>query len=127
MISNIKPLLFLQMHYYQPMWTLVGGDLKKMEQSGKPMAQVLPTVRRLRFKYNEISSSLNLPNLSKTLIISHILCLVFKNAEWIKSSVAKFDADKCKVTTANGDEISYEYLVIAVGLQLRFDQVNTTL
>ena len=61
------------------------------------------------------------------MVIAYSLFLVFKNAEWIKSSVAKFDADKCKVTTANGDEISYEYLVIAVGLQLRFDQVNKTL
>ena len=32
------------MHYYQPMWTLVGGGLKQMEQSGKPMADVLPKV-----------------------------------------------------------------------------------
>ena len=30
------------MHYYQPMWTLVGGGQKEMSQSGKPMAEVLP-------------------------------------------------------------------------------------
>lgn len=46
-----------------------------------------------------------------------------KNADWIKSSATKFDPEKCTVTTAEGDEISYEYLVIAVGLQLRYDQV----
>ena len=34
------------MHYYQPMWTLVGGGLKKMEQSQRPMSQVLPKVLR---------------------------------------------------------------------------------
>ena len=30
-------------HYYQPMWTLVGGGLKQMSQSGRPMGQVLPS------------------------------------------------------------------------------------
>ena len=30
------------MHYYQPMWTLVGGGLKDLQQSGRPMADCLP-------------------------------------------------------------------------------------
>merc|ERR1712212_1061140 len=30
------------MHYYQPLWTLVGGGLKELAQSGRPMAEVLP-------------------------------------------------------------------------------------
>ena len=30
------------MHYYQPMWTLVGGGQKDFNQSGKPMTDVLP-------------------------------------------------------------------------------------
>ena len=30
------------MHYYQPMWTLVGGGIKSFEQTGKPMGKVLP-------------------------------------------------------------------------------------
>ncbi|XP_054287912.1 sulfide:quinone oxidoreductase, mitochondrial-like [Macrosteles quadrilineatus] len=29
-------------HYYQPMWTLVGGGLKSLDQSARPMANVLP-------------------------------------------------------------------------------------
>ena len=28
------------MHYYQPMWTLVGGGMKTLENSGKPMNKV---------------------------------------------------------------------------------------
>ena len=31
-----------QFHYYQPMWTLVGAGIKKMEQSAMPMHEVLP-------------------------------------------------------------------------------------
>lgn len=29
-------------HYYQPMFTLIGGGMKRLEQSFKPMAEVLP-------------------------------------------------------------------------------------
>ncbi|XP_065556700.1 sulfide:quinone oxidoreductase, mitochondrial-like [Artemia franciscana] len=29
-------------HYYQPMWTLVGGGMKSLKDSSKPMSQVLP-------------------------------------------------------------------------------------
>lgn len=30
------------MHYYQPIWTLVGAGLKEFKDSGKPMSEVLP-------------------------------------------------------------------------------------
>ena len=43
-IIAMTALIFLginpQMHYYQPMWTLVGGGMKKLEDSGRPMSQV---------------------------------------------------------------------------------------
>lgn len=29
-------------HYYQPMFTLIGGGIKKLSDAGKPMSQVLP-------------------------------------------------------------------------------------
>ena len=31
-----------EMHYYQPMWTLVGGGVKNLSQSGRPMDSLLP-------------------------------------------------------------------------------------
>ena len=30
------------MHYYQPLWTLVGGGVKTLAQSGRPMESLLP-------------------------------------------------------------------------------------
>ena len=30
------------MYYYQPLWTLVGGGLKTLAQSGRPMESLLP-------------------------------------------------------------------------------------
>lgn len=29
-------------HYYQPMFTLIGGGIKKLHDAGKPMSEVLP-------------------------------------------------------------------------------------
>jgi sulfide:quinone oxidoreductase len=49
-----------------------------------------------------------------------------KKAEWIKQSVASFDPDHNKLTTTGGDEISYEFLVVAMGLQLNYSQVRKT-
>ena len=50
-------------------------------------------------------------------------CLPQK-AEWLKASVTAFDPNHSKLTTDNGDEISYEHLVIAMGLQLNYHQVS---
>ena len=32
----------LQVHYYQPMWTLVGGGVKQLAQSVRLMQDVMP-------------------------------------------------------------------------------------
>ena len=79
------------MHYYQPGWTLVGGGIKSVDFTTKPMKDVLP-----------------------------------KTADWIQSKVVSFDPDNSKLSTDAGDEISYEYLVIAMGLQLRYEDVSLT-
>ncbi|CAL4164288.1 unnamed protein product, partial [Meganyctiphanes norvegica] len=77
------------MHYYQPMWTLVGGGMKTLEASGRPMADVLP-----------------------------------KKADWIKQKVTDFDPQNNKVTTEDGQDIHYEYLVVALGIQLNYNVVS---
>jgi NADH dehydrogenase FAD-containing subunit len=46
-----------------------------------------------------------------------------RKAEWIQQSVVSFDPDNCKLMTSEGDEISYEFLVVAMGLQLNYKQV----
>ncbi|XP_068204174.1 sulfide:quinone oxidoreductase, mitochondrial-like [Palaemon carinicauda] len=77
------------MHYYQPMWTLVGGGMKTLEDSGKPMSEVLP-----------------------------------RKADWIKRKVVSFDPHNNKVITDKGQEINYEYLVVALGIQLNYEQIE---
>lgn len=76
-------------HYYQPMFTLIGGGIKKLEDSRKNMQDVLPN-----------------------------------NANWIKESVVEFNPQKNAVTISNGDTIKYDFMLVAVGLQLRYEAVN---
>ena len=71
------------------MWTLVGGGMKELSQSGRPMSQVLP-----------------------------------KRARWIKDRATQFHPEENRLITASGEEIHYEYLVLALGLQLDYHKVN---
>jgi eukaryotic sulfide quinone oxidoreductase len=41
-------------HYYQPLWTLVGGGLKKIEESSRPMSSILP--KETKWIQNSIKS-----------------------------------------------------------------------
>lgn len=41
----VHPLIsfsFFKLHFYQPMWTLVGGGIKKKEESSRPMGSLIP-------------------------------------------------------------------------------------
>uniref|UniRef100_A0AAG5CVT5 Sulfide:quinone oxidoreductase, mitochondrial n=1 Tax=Anopheles atroparvus TaxID=41427 RepID=A0AAG5CVT5_ANOAO len=75
-------------HYYQPMFTLIGGGIKKLEDSFRPMKSVLPAL-----------------------------------ATWLQDSAAKFEPENNTVHTKGGDSIEYEYLLVAVGLQLNYEQI----
>ena len=78
----------IKTHYYQPLWTLVGGGMNSLEQSAKPMEKVLP-----------------------------------KRARWIKDRAVRFHPEENRLITASGQEITYEYLVLALGLQLDYAKV----
>lgn len=46
-----------------------------------------------------------------------------KDSKWIKDRVDKFKPESNIVVVANGDTIQYEYLIIALGLQLNWNKV----
>ncbi|XP_016966902.1 sulfide:quinone oxidoreductase, mitochondrial [Drosophila biarmipes] len=75
-------------HYYQPMFTLIGGGMKRLDQSHRQMADVLP-----------------------------------KKAKWVKEKAVEFDPDNNKVSTSGGKTIKYDFLVIATGLQLKYEKI----
>jgi sulfide:quinone oxidoreductase len=75
-------------HYYQPMWTLVGGGRAPIRSSVRPESSVMPS-----------------------------------GVAWVRDRAANVDPDAGVVTTADGQEVGYDYLVVAPGLQLDFDKV----
>lgn len=79
------------MHYYQPQWTMVGGGMKKLEESGRTMESVLP-----------------------------------KSITWLKEKAVGFYPDKnlIQISGKNQEPIQYDYLVVATGIQLNFNQVK---
>jgi sulfide:quinone oxidoreductase len=76
-------------HYYQPLWTLVGGGRAPAGTSARPEAGLIP-----------------------------------KGVSWIRSRAADVDPEARTVVTQDGQRISYNYLVVAPGLQLDFDKVS---
>ncbi|XP_034032128.1 sulfide:quinone oxidoreductase, mitochondrial isoform X2 [Thalassophryne amazonica] len=78
-----------EMHYYQPLWTLVGAGAKPLASSGRRTVSVMPS-----------------------------------GVKWVKSRVQEINPDTNTVRTDNGTEISYEYLIVALGLQLHYEKIK---
>lgn len=75
-------------HYYQPLWTLVGGGLAPAKDSKKPMSDVIP-----------------------------------RGITWIPRAAQDIDPNTKTVTCADGSTVTYDYLVVAAGIQLDWDSV----
>uniref|UniRef100_A0A8C7NDE4 Sulfide:quinone oxidoreductase, mitochondrial n=1 Tax=Oncorhynchus mykiss TaxID=8022 RepID=A0A8C7NDE4_ONCMY len=87
--ENVAIVETSEMHYYQPIWTLVGAGVKSVAASGRPTASVIPP-----------------------------------GVKWVKSNVREIDPDTHTVRTDNGMEISYQYLIVALGLQLHYEKIK---
>ncbi|XP_053398451.1 sulfide:quinone oxidoreductase, mitochondrial-like [Mercenaria mercenaria] len=85
-VAVIEP---AEKHYYQSMWTLVGGGIKTMDQTEIRTAEVLP-----------------------------------KPCKLYKTRVSEFQPDRNMVVLDNGQKLTYEYLVIALGIQINPDKVD---
>ena len=76
-------------HYYQPIWTLVGGGVFKKEVSVRKTANYIP-----------------------------------KGVTWVKDFVASFSPESNFITTKSGDQIGYDFLVVAAGIQLDWHKID---
>ena len=75
-------------HWYQPLWTLVGGGVFPKEESQRNEADFIPD-----------------------------------GVEWIKDAVAGFEPDAKQVTLRSGKVLSYDQLVVALGLQIDWSKI----
>lgn len=71
------------------MFTLIGGGIKNISQSVRPMSSVLP-----------------------------------KNALWLQDAVTEFKPESNKISTNAGNEITYEYMIIALGIEMHYERVS---
>jgi Uncharacterized NAD(FAD)-dependent dehydrogenases len=76
-------------HFYQPLWTLVGGGVFPKEESMRQEADYIPA-----------------------------------GVTWIQEYVTAFDPDQNQVVLKNGDAVTYDYLVAALGIQIDWDRVK---
>lgn len=76
-------------HYYQPLWTLVGGGIVPKEMSERDEKDYIPA-----------------------------------NAKWIKEKVVGFLPEENAVKTESGQKISYDFLIVAAGIQIDWDKVK---
>lgn len=85
-VAIIEP---AQTHYYQPLWTLVGGGEFSKEETGRPMEDVIP-----------------------------------RGAEWIRDAVVAFEPGANAVTTHDEQRYTYDFLVVAPGIQLNWSAIK---
>lgn len=75
-------------HYYQPLWTLVGGGVVGKSITKRSEASVMP-----------------------------------RRAKWIRDAVAEFHPEQNYVVTRGGQKISYDWLVVAAGIQINWGKI----
>lgn len=76
-------------HYYQPLWTLVGGGVFPLEESARPEADQIPP-----------------------------------DVVWVQDYVTHFEPEAKRVVLKSGEALSYDQLVVSVGMQLNWKQVE---
>jgi sulfide:quinone oxidoreductase len=76
-------------HYYQPLWTLVGGGAAKKEDSERSMTSVIP-----------------------------------EGAVWIQQAASMFEPEKNRIIIEDQTVISYDYLVVAGGIEINWDVIK---
>jgi len=57
-------------------------------------------------------------------IIYHTAEFIPNGVKWIKDKVVEFNPDSNKVVTAGGQEVSYDFMVVATGLQLDYGKIK---
>lgn len=50
--------------------------------------------------------------------------LIPPQVQWVQTAVSEFHPDTNYVITSDGSKINYEYLVVAMGLQVNFNKVR---
>lgn len=85
-IAIIEP---AETHYYQPAWTLVGAGTYDMDETARPMSELIPD-----------------------------------GVTWVKDKAMTFDPANNTVKTEINGDLTYDYLIVAPGLQMDLDGIE---
>ncbi|MBS2965953.1 NAD(P)/FAD-dependent oxidoreductase [Actinocrinis puniceicyclus] len=75
-------------HWYQPLWTLVGGGEAPLSASRRPQSSVTP-----------------------------------RGVRWVRDRAVSVDPEERTVLTGDGQQLPYDALVLAPGVQLNWDRI----
>ena len=75
-------------HYYQPLWTLVGGGIFSKKCSERDEAGLIP-----------------------------------RGVTWVRDAVTAFEPEAGRVLTRDGKTITYDWLVVAPGIQINWGKI----
>jgi len=89
-----------QKHHYQPAYTMVGGGVIGNAAKAKTMEDKYVVRSQLKMFQNS------------------------PQTKWVPKGVTSMQPESNKLTLDDGTEVEYEYLVVAPGCQLRFDQIK---
>ncbi|CAH8864629.1 unnamed protein product [Trichobilharzia szidati] len=78
-----------KIHYYQPLFTLVGAGIKPFKETYREVEDILP--RKVKLYQDQIT---------------------------------RIEPKDSYVVLSNGDKISYDYLILALGMDLRYDKIT---
>lgn len=78
-----------EQHYYQPIWTLVGGGVFPKEISVRPQRDYVPS-----------------------------------GVTWVRDRVKRFDPENSRVITEGGKTLTYDDLVVTLGIQLDWGKIE---
>jgi sulfide:quinone oxidoreductase len=85
-VAIIEP---AETHYYQPAWTLVGAGTYDMDETARPMSDLIPD-----------------------------------GVTWVKDKAMTFDPENNTVKTEVNGDLTYDYLIVAPGLQMDLDGIE---
>lgn len=88
-VSGVVLVETSEVHYYQPLWSLVGAGVFPREQSARPEADYVP-----------------------------------RGVRWVKGWVEGFAPETNAVTLRDGTRLTYDHLVVALGIQLDWKSIE---
>lgn len=114
------------MHYYQPLWTLVGGGQKTMAQSMRDMGSLIPAgadwIRDAAASFKPESNTVVTQK-------GQEVCLCIDSVlELLPYFVATNDTIPIPIPIESNrsfvSQHTYDFLVVAVGMQLQMDKIK---